>query len=720
MATTPKFESFIAIDDALQKRLVKTWVATSAPLVADLLATVADGDLLGAREVARGVTLDPVFDDNVGFITFMMTASILFGSSSVSSVEESMFVKGPLPEFFDVPRDQLEGMLKTAFAETVRRNIIAVIEAEENRLQDAEVVKAEVDFALAERMRQAAFGSGKSLINIGANLTTSRLVQFGALAEMRGRAMETYKLRAILDNRTSQICLRLNGRTFKVDRASDLLSTALGTQNPAELAGIHPWLPGNKNALRDYERLTNKQLNEKYGVLVPPFHPNCYDDKTRVMTDVGLILFADVDVAVHKFLSRCPDTGHLHWMRAIEKVAYPYVGELRTLTNKQGSVDMAVTPDHTMYFERRGGTGKDREWQYHFSTMEDFVGSLENKLVVATRQVEPGVSRIDVRGLTYKHRSAEVGGLAYDGMVYDVSLPELHTLLVERNGKLVWGSNCRTIVVRTGKAIPKAKFTTVQLIAPPAEPPIIPQAVDSPAFAPEFVEATTVAEAEAFSKKLGLRVVDPNSPSQVKGFQAGGFNRVTKSESARVQVFNEVNFEMVRLSRMAERPVEELTKNTIVGVAGDLKSSRGLASPFRRGLGKNAGMQLSAQPSETLVAARKARVDWSAANSGKRWTWNDNLTYDPLGIRSVVRHELGHVLTSREALARFRGLIRGLPADSLVRTKGWWQVAVSQGASINDLEAIAELFSTITSPDYVAGTLPAIFEDFVTTLLRTE
>ena len=135
MVTTPSVGSFVSIAESLQRRLVKTWTKQVTPLVRDIQQAVEDDDLPEARELAKTVDFAPVFDDNVGFITFMMTASILFGAASISSVEDNQFVGKALPDLFDITRDQLEGMLKIAFAETVRRRIICEIEKGENKQQ---------------------------------------------------------------------------------------------------------------------------------------------------------------------------------------------------------------------------------------------------------------------------------------------------------------------------------------------------------------------------------------------------------------------------------------------------------------------------------------------------------------------------------------------------------------------------------------------------------
>jgi len=54
----------------------------------------------------------------------------------------------------------------------------------------------------------------------------------------------------------------------------------------------------------------------------------------------------------------------------------------------------------------------------------------------------------DIREINskYRHPNIQKWVKNYDGYVYDISLPKHHTLLVRRNGRVCWGSNCRSII----------------------------------------------------------------------------------------------------------------------------------------------------------------------------------------------------------------------------------------------------------------------------------
>ena len=64
-----------------------------------------------------------------------------------------------------------------------------------------------------------------------------------------------------------------------------------------------------------------------------------------------------------------------------------------------------------------------------------------------------------VRRLTSKARACnQLQKLDYGRKVYDVELEKNHTLLVERDGKVSWGSNCRTILVHEDSDLAEARI----------------------------------------------------------------------------------------------------------------------------------------------------------------------------------------------------------------------------------------------------------------------
>lgn len=75
------------------------------------------------------------------------------------------------------------------------------------------------------------------------------------------------------------------------------------------------------------------------------------------------------------------------------------------------------------------------------------------------------------------------------------------------------------------------------------------------------------------------------------------------------------------------------------------------------------------------------------------------------------RHELGHVLTDSKILRRWRTQIES------VYSEDWIRSSISDYATTETVEAIAETFALTTSPMYNAGTLPLRIESIVWTML---
>ena len=135
------------------------------------------------------------------------------------------------------------------------------------------VRKVEVD-DIARLLNQATIGNGKELIDVGANLNTSRLVSFGFLAEARERGLETYDITEELDGRTCPICRRIHGTIFSVDRSLVRLEQQLVTTDPQELKAAWPFPRASKAGLLELEELSAGELQAR-GWDTPPFHPRC-------------------------------------------------------------------------------------------------------------------------------------------------------------------------------------------------------------------------------------------------------------------------------------------------------------------------------------------------------------------------------------------------------------------------------------------------------------
>lgn len=155
------------------------------------------------------------------------------------------------------------------------------------------------------------------------------------------------------------------------------------------------------------------------------WHPMCYSDDTYVLTDSGWKLFKDVDDG-DKIMSLNPETFHVEWVDFTDRQVYGYDGKMMRFYNS--TYDCLVTPDHKMvYFDNESNTLKKCPASLYNAGMGLLVHSRANET--------PCIDFV------FKHINTEK--VLYSGKVYDLTLESNHIMLVMRNGKCFWGSNCR-------------------------------------------------------------------------------------------------------------------------------------------------------------------------------------------------------------------------------------------------------------------------------------
>lgn len=144
---------------------------------------------------------------------------------------------------------------------------------------------------------------------------------------------------------------------------------------------------------------------------------NCFDDKTEVFTDKGWRLFRDLD-GTEKIYTLSPETRQTEWQTPLRYFKQWHDGEMIWLHNKR--TDIMCTPNHDLlYF-----TQKDKRLRFkraaEFSAETDFLLS---------QNCDPV-------------KEVEKDEVPHRGFIYCLEVPN-HTLLVKRNGRIVWCGNCR-------------------------------------------------------------------------------------------------------------------------------------------------------------------------------------------------------------------------------------------------------------------------------------
>jgi len=96
-----------------------------------------------------------------------------------------------------------------------------------------------------------------------ANLT-NRAINYSSLISMSQARIERYEVVAVLDNRTSEVCRNMNGRTFTVQQGMDTFTALANANSPEEFKNISPWMT--------VDQIRNTPDLADAGLALPPYH----------------------------------------------------------------------------------------------------------------------------------------------------------------------------------------------------------------------------------------------------------------------------------------------------------------------------------------------------------------------------------------------------------------------------------------------------------------
>lgn len=387
----PKTEAYLALEAALASAYKGAWDRKASKIVSKLVKLAKKGDYAAADEVVKSIAAHDIAEGQRRRAEEIGTACVLFGASRIVALKHSTLAKQEPPEHVAFAVDQMSDMASDAVMVQVRRAASQALELWEQ----SQIQKADMD--LADMLNAAVLGTGRGMFDLTANLTTSRLVSFGFLAEAREKGVTRYQLEATLDKRTSAVCLRLHGKTFEVEQAYGVIDKALRVTDPDELAGVHPWLRGTKSTLHDLEHMHEDQLLSKYGVLVPPFHPRC----RTLLVKVGKVHVTDV--------SYTPvSTPTVPLDAAGGKTTLPTVldqlSALGAKTHNQAfnPTEIAVIDAYTgnLHYQlnsllRHGAPGDEEVAEYLMSRLADLDAAMNKGVLASAVTVYRGVSSIE-------------------------------------------------------------------------------------------------------------------------------------------------------------------------------------------------------------------------------------------------------------------------------------------------------------------------------------
>jgi SPP1 gp7 family putative phage head morphogenesis protein len=101
-----------------------------------------------------------------------------------------------------------------------------------------------------------------------ADYSGSKIRELGKVSGFEKAGIEYYQIQAIIDDRTSEICLFMNDKIFPVSDATAYRDTLLGMDNPEDIKDFAPWLGPDEVADLDASDLPP-------GLSLPPYHNRC-------------------------------------------------------------------------------------------------------------------------------------------------------------------------------------------------------------------------------------------------------------------------------------------------------------------------------------------------------------------------------------------------------------------------------------------------------------
>jgi len=145
------------------------------------------------------------------------------------------------------------------------------------RVQVGEILRGVVQNGTGAQVPGTWNGSVGGYFQMLAGTVRARSSATGAIFTMRDAEFLNYRISAVMDERTSEVCLRMDNRTFRVRDAERQIERAEAAENPEEFKGVAGWvsaervseIAGTGTAAEQSSNLSDA------GLALPPYHGGC-------------------------------------------------------------------------------------------------------------------------------------------------------------------------------------------------------------------------------------------------------------------------------------------------------------------------------------------------------------------------------------------------------------------------------------------------------------
>lgn len=272
---SPKIEAFLVLEATVARTVTASWDPIARQAIKAISTALAANRFDEAYDIAERITLANVVEQQRRRLEELATSALLFGASRLVDLQSTALMSGkPLPSLVDMALNQLVAMIEEDAADNVRAATVKIIGRAEESFKHGQLAVEKAEFDLADALNAAVLGTGRGLIDVGANLTTSRLVSFGFLDQAVELQIDTYQVSEILDGRHCAVCEIMHGKTFEVRHEHARVERVLQILDPAELKTAAPWPRQDKESLQILRGMSTSDM-QNAGFGSPPYHPLC-------------------------------------------------------------------------------------------------------------------------------------------------------------------------------------------------------------------------------------------------------------------------------------------------------------------------------------------------------------------------------------------------------------------------------------------------------------
>ncbi len=266
----------LKIDRALSGKLCAGWRPAADAVWADVEDCLRSKDYGGAYQAAATLSLKSAAEKNREYIKYYLLGAGLFGARIANKSRATALSTGTYETFLSKVADQVTRSVEYNCTEAAYDRLVQLIAAAERE----ETPHQQSDSELVQKADRFVKGfvsfkqGGDERIQLVSSLNTHRLATWGFMAEMDVLAEDTYRLSAVLDGRTSEFCIMIDGTEFQVSDGKDRIVKALSAEDPEDLKTIQPWPKKDRKSITTYKAMSTEEL-AACGYDVPPFHPGC-------------------------------------------------------------------------------------------------------------------------------------------------------------------------------------------------------------------------------------------------------------------------------------------------------------------------------------------------------------------------------------------------------------------------------------------------------------